>query len=178
MAKSTYYSAKKCEECEAFIASHGLIEYGGAKLKDYCEQMGFNEKTHRNWKKRYKDYVAAIERGLEKYRNTHTRKLFGTLMEAAVGGERTVTEEHTEYRPDPAHPENAVIRKQVRNKKTIYVQPNVVAAIFLLCNLDPEHFKNRQQNDISIKKPETEEELTPEEIKAEIERLKMFPTKE
>lgn len=168
------YSLKKCEECEAFIASHGLIDYGGAKLKDYCEQMGINEKSHRNWKKLHKPYLEAVERGKETFRQKHTRKLFGTLMEAAIGGERTVTEEHTEYRPSPNDPDTPIIRKQVRNKKTIYIQPNVVAGIFLLCNLDPEHFKNRQQNDISIKKPDTEEELSPEEVSAEIERLKMF----
>lgn len=169
------YSIKKCEEVEEWISKHGLIEYGGAKLKDYCEQMGINEKSHRNWKKLYREYAEAIERGKETFKATHTRKLFGTLMEAAVGGERTITDEHTEYRPDPANPNNALIRKQYRNKKTIYVHPNVVAAIFLLCNLDPEHFKNRQQNDISIKKPEDEEEdLSPDEIRSEIERLKMF----
>lgn len=168
------YSTKKCEEVEEWISKHGLIEYGGAKLKDYCEQMGINEKSHRNWKKQYREYSEAIDRGKETFKATHTRKLFGTLMEAATGYEKTVTDETTEYRPDPANPENAIIRKQVRNKKTIHVQPNVVAAIFLLCNLDPEHFKNRQQNDISIKKPDTEEEMTPEEITAEIERLRMF----
>lgn len=168
------YSLKKCEECEAFIASHGLIEYGGAKLKDYCQQMGIDEKSHRNWKKLHKPYADAVERGRETYKSTHTKKLFGTLMEAAIGGEHEVTEEHTEYRPSPNNPETPIIRKQTRTKKKIYVQPNVVAGIFLLCNLDPEHFKNRQQNDVSIKKPESEEELSPEEVSAEIERLKMF----
>lgn len=172
------YSLRKCEEAEEFISAHGLIEYGGAKLKDYCEQMGIDEKSHRNWKKLHREYRDAIERGRDKFKATHTRKLFGTLMEAAVGGEKVVTDETTEYRPDPRNPENAVIRKQVRNKKTIYVQPNVVAAIFLLCNLDPEHFKNRQQNDISIRKPDSDEELTPEEVSAEIERLRMFEKRE
>lgn len=172
------YSIKKCQECEAFISEHGLIEYGGTKLKDYLQQMGFDEKTHRNWKKLHPEYKEAVERGKESFKNKHTRELFGTLMEAAKGGERTVISEHTEYRPDPNNPENAIIRKQVRDKKTVYVQPNVVAAIFLLCNLDPEHFKNRQQNDISIKKPDTDNEMTLDEINAEIERLNMLNGKE
>lgn len=172
------YSQKKCEECEAFIASHGLIDYGGAKLKDYCEQMGFDEKTHRNWKRLHKPYTDAISRGMEAYKATHTRLLFGTLMEAAIGGERKLPHEHTEYRPDPRNPENAIIRKQIRDVKTVYIAPNVVAGIFLLCNLDPEHFKNRQQNDITVKKQEDEEQLSPEEIKAEIERLNMFRKKD
>lgn len=172
------YSKKLCDECEAFIAQHGLIEYGGVKLKDYLKQMGFDEKTHRNWKRDHADYKQAIERGRETFKSNHTRELFDTLMEAAKGGERTVINEHTEFRPDPANPNNAVIRKQVRDSKTIFVQPNVVAAIFLLCNLDPEHFKNRQQNDVSIKRPEAESEITIEEINAEIDRLKMLENKE
>lgn len=174
MAKHSRCTTQKCEEVEAFISEHGLIEYRGCKLKDYLEQMGIDEKTHRNWKKRHPAYKTAIERGLEKFKAVHTRKLFGTLMEAATGGEHKVTEEHTEYRPDPRNPANAIIRKQVRNVKTVYVQPNVVAAIFLLCNLDPEHFKNRQQNDISIKKPDEEEEMSLEEVNAELDRLKML----
>lgn len=150
------------------------MDYGGAKLKDYLAQMGIDEKTHRNWKKQHKPYKDAVERGLEAYRTTHTRVLFGTLMEAAKGGEHTVSDETTEYRPDPNNPENAIIRKQTRVKKTIYVQPNVVAAIFLLCNLDPEHFKNRQQNDITVKKPNDEDnEMTLDEINAELDRLKL-----
>ena len=167
-----------CDECEAFITKHGLITFGGAKLKDYCEQMGIDEKSHRNWKKQHKEYAEAIERAVEAYKATHTRTLFGTLMEAAQGGERTVEEEHTDYRPNPQNPSQPQIRKQTRTKKKIYVQPNVVAAIFLLCNLDPEHFRNRQQNDISIKKPEAEEEMTIDEVNAEIERLKMLESKE
>lgn len=172
------YKSELVKHAEQWISEHGLIEYGGAKLKDYCEQMGIDEKSHRNWKKAHKEYKEAIERAKENFKATHTRKLFGTLMEAAIGGERTVSDEHTEYRPNPRNPEQPVIHKQVRNKRTIYVSPNVVAGIFLLCNLDPEHFQNRQQNDVSIKKPDTNEEMTPEEISAEIERLKMFERKE
>lgn len=172
------YSKKLCDECEAFIAEHGLIDYGGVKLLDYCKEMGFDEKSHRNWKKLHPEYKEAIERGKDTYKAKNTRELFDTLMEAAKGGERTVISEHTEYRPDPNNPENAIIRKQVRDKKTVYVQPNVVAAIFLICNLDPEHFKNRQQNDISIKKPDTEAEMTLDEINAEIDRLKKLDNEE
>lgn len=173
------FTIAKCAECEAFIAEHGLVEYGGAKLTtQYCPQMGIDEKTHRNWLKLHPKYREAVERGKETFKSNHTQKLFGTLMEAAVGGERTVTDEHTEFRPDPRNPANAIIRKQTRSTKTIYCQPNVVAAIFLLCNLDPEHFKNRQQNDIAIKRPEAQTEMTIDEINAEIDRLKMLEEKD
>lgn len=29
------YNAAKIEECEAWVAAHGLIDYGGAKLKEF-----------------------------------------------------------------------------------------------------------------------------------------------
>ena len=171
------YSKKYCTEAEEFISKHGLHEYGGAKIKDFCAHLGIDRKTHDNWLKSHKEYKDTVNRAKDKFKSDHTGILFNTLMEAAKGGERTVTDEVTEYRPDPNNPENAIIRKQTRHKKTIYVQPNVVAAIFLLCNLDPEHFKNRQQNDISIRKPDTEEEMTLDEINAEISRLEKLDEK-
>lgn len=168
------YSPKKAEECEEWIASHGLGEYGGAKMKDYYAAMGINEKSHRNWKKQHKEYAEAVERGKERFKADHTRILFGTLMEAAKGGVQIVENEHTEYRPNPDNPTQPIIRKQIRNKKRIYIQPNVAAAIFLICNLDPEHFQNRQNQSVTIKKEDTEEEMSLEEINAELERLELL----
>ena len=34
------YNAAKIEECEAWVAAHGLIDYGGAKLKEFVREMG------------------------------------------------------------------------------------------------------------------------------------------
>ena len=39
------YNAAKIEECEAWVAAHGLIDYGGAKLKEFVREMGIDEKT-------------------------------------------------------------------------------------------------------------------------------------
>ena len=172
------YSQKKVAECEAFIAAHGLINFGGAKLKDYCEQMDIDEKTHRNWKQRYPEYVAALERGEEAFKAGHTRKLFGTLMESALGYDKELVDEHTEYRPNANDPTRPVIRKQIRNKKQVHVQPNVVAGIFLLCNIDPEHFLNRHRNDVTVKKQtDPDEEMSPEALDKELERLEKLQDK-
>ena len=43
------YNAVKIEECEAWVAAHGLIDYGGAKLKEFVREMGIDEKTYRLW---------------------------------------------------------------------------------------------------------------------------------
>ena len=46
------YSASKLAEIEGWISEYGLIDYGGAKLKDFCREMGINDKTYRNWLKK------------------------------------------------------------------------------------------------------------------------------
>lgn len=167
-----------CDTCEEWISLHGLIEFGGAKRKDYCKEMGIDEKTHRNWMNQHTEYKNAVERAKETFRAKNARKLFGTLMEAAQGGKKILSDEITEYRPNPTNPDTPTIRKQIRKKREIYIKPDVAAGIFLLCNFDPEHFQNRQRNDISIKKPDEEIEMTIDEVNAEIERLNMFDKKE
>ena len=58
------YNAAKIEECEAWVAAHGLIDYGGAKLKEFVREMGIDEKTYRLWMKgkpQFKDTQMASE---------------------------------------------------------------------------------------------------------------------
>ena len=81
----------------------------------------------------------------------------------AKGYEREETE--TEYRPNPANPNQPIITKL--KKKKVFYQPNVGAGIFLLTNLDPEHYQNRQNSNIAVKSSD-EKEMTLEEINAEI----------
>ena len=45
------FNTAKIEECEAWVATHGLIDYGGAKLKEFVREMGIDEKTYRLWMK-------------------------------------------------------------------------------------------------------------------------------
>lgn len=160
---------KKFKECEAWIAEHGLMDYGGAQLQQYCKAMGIHDTTHRKWLQRYKEYAEALERGKAIFKHNHTRKLFNTLMEAAVGGERETEEENSEFRPDAEG--NPQIHRMLRQKRKTYVKPDTTAAIFLLCNLDPEHWRQRQDNNVAFKKPETENEMSLEEINEEIKRL-------
>ena len=162
------YNPKKVKECEEWIAEHGLMEYGGAQLKQYCAAMGIHDVTHRNWLEKA-EYVEAVERGKESFKQAHTQKLFGTLMEAALGGERTTEEENSEYRPDANG--NPQIHRMLRHKRKTYQKPDVTAAIFLMCNLDPEHWRQRQDNNVAFRKPDAAEEMSLDEIKEEIKRL-------
>ena len=62
-------------------------------------------------------------------------------------------------------------------KKTVYYQPNVGAAIFLLTNLDPEHYQNKQNGEFILKNKD-DKKMSIDEINAEIERLKKLENNE
>ena len=112
------------------------------------------------------EFREAINRAKEHFKSKLTHDLTVSLAEAAKGYEREETE--TEYVPNPNGNGSPTIRKM--RKKHVHYQPNVAAAIFLLTNLDPEHYQNRQRSDMVIKKDE-EKQMTIEEINAEIARL-------
>jgi hypothetical protein len=161
------------QRAEEWISKHGLIEYGGAQLQDFCKELGINDKTYRRWLNEEDDFKKAIEKGREVFRLSLAHDLHETLAKVAKGSEHEETT--TEYRPNPKNPDKPTIMKMV--KKKIVIQPNVGAAIFLLTNLDPEHYQNRQKSDI-ILKPSGEKEMTIDEINKEIERLSKLETKE
>lgn len=156
---------------EEWIAEHGLLEFGGAMLTDYCAALGIHHKSHYGWIKVHKEYAEMLERAKATYRRTHTKKLYNTLMEAASGYYRENSTEDVEYKPSPSNPEKPIIAKKRVHKDKKWVNPSIAAAIFLLTNLDPEHFSNHQRNDVTIHR-DTEAEILPlEDIKAEIKRL-------
>lgn len=158
---------------EEWVSEHGLIEYGGGQLQDFNAHLGINDKTYRRWLDEQPDFKAAIERGRATFKKLLTHQLHETLSMAATGYEREETE--TEYVPNPQDPTTPTIKKL--KKKKVFYQPNVGAAIFLITNLDSEHYQNRQKNDITLKGND-EKEMTLEEINAEIARLEKLETKE
>lgn len=161
------------KEAEKWVREHGLIEYGGGQLQDFCKHLGINDKTYRRWIVQEDAFKEAIRMGREDYKKSLAHDLHETLSKVAKGD--TFTETTTEYKPNPKDPNKPIISKLV--KKEVHVQPNVGAAIFLLTNLDPEHYQNRQKNDVVLKGND-EKEMTIDEINAEIERLQKVETKE
>ena len=53
------YSPSKIKECEAWIMEHGLMDYGGAKLKDFLTAMGIHHKCYYLWLQKY-EFRAAV----------------------------------------------------------------------------------------------------------------------
>lgn len=166
------FNIAKIEECEAWVATHGLIDYGGAKLKEFVREMGIDEKTYRLWMKGKPQFKEAIDRAKEVFKQNLSHDLAISLSQAAKGYEHEEVEQEFRLGPD-GQPTPFKLKK-----KKIHVQPNIGAAIFLLTNLDPEHYKNRQHNDMIFKKDNDEKPMTLDEINSEIERLDKLDNKE
>ena len=165
------YSPTMIKACEAWIMEHGLMDYGGAKLKDFMQAMGIHHKSYYLWLQK-DEFRNAVERAKQYFKEHLCRDLVISLAEAAKGGERESVVEHVEYRQNPDDPSRPIIYRKTTNKTKTFVSPNVAAGIFLLCNLDPEHYRNSQRSDITLKKTDdADDSMTIEEVNAEIERL-------
>lgn len=162
------YSPQYVASCEEWVAERGLIDYGGATLATYLDEMGLDKKTHYRWLKLHDDYAQALTRAKERFKSQLTRSLARSLAEAAQGYDHEET--ITDYVPNPEDPKKPVIRSM--RKRKVHYQPNVGAAIFLLTNLDPDHYQNRQRSDSYVSfRRDPEADMTTDEIAAELRRL-------
>lgn len=161
------------QETEKWISENGLMEHGGAKLNDFIKAIGITTRCYYRWLEEKPEFKDAIERGKAEFKSRLTTDLVASLAMVAKGYEREETEK--EYKPDPKNPEKPIQTKF--KKKKVFYQPNVGAAIFLLTNLDPEHYQNRQKGDIVLR-TDDEKKMSIDEINAEIERLKKLENNE
>lgn len=130
------YSKAKIEECADWVRIHGLMDYGGATLKDFCKAMDINADTYFEWMRK-SEFSESIQKAKYDFKATQEERLVESLMQSAVGYE--VTETRIEYGSDDNG--NRRPKKQMVTKK--HIQPNTGAAIFLLTNIAPEKWKNK-----------------------------------
>lgn len=136
------YSKDMLQACADWVRENGLIDFGGATLTEFCKAIGIDDMSYYNWMKR-SEFSEAIKKAKEAFRDGLEKDIVKSLANAAKGYEYTqTTTEYTDVNGKPS------IKKQV--KKNIRVEPNVGAAIFLLTNLAPERWKNRQQQEVKV----------------------------
>ena len=136
------YNSQMVQACADWVRENGLIDFGGATLTDFCKAMGIDDMSYYNWMKRT-EFSEAIKNAKESFRESLEKDIVKSLANAAKGYEYDqVTTEYTDVNGKPR------IKKQV--KKNVRVEPNVGAAIFLLTNLAPERWKNRQQQEVKV----------------------------
>lgn len=127
-----YNLEEMTKKCSDWVAENGLIEHGGARLKDFCAHFGIDSQTYYRWLENA-DFADAIKKGKEYFRDKLEQRLVESLAKAACGYEFTETK--TEY-------EGKTVRKKTVTLKN--VECNVGAAIFLLTNISPDRWRNKQ----------------------------------
>lgn len=141
------YNKELVNEMADWVRENGLIEYGGAKLGDFLSHFGIDDMTYYRWLKQ-SEFAVAIKKAKEDFKNNLEKDIVSSLSKAAKGYDyEQVTTEGREVQEGDKKVFKAV--KQVR--KTIHVECNVGAAIFLLTNIAPDSWKNRQDTTNMIK---------------------------
>ena len=137
------YSKDMLQACADWVRKNGLIDFGGATLTAFCKAMGIEDQTYYRWLDKV-EFVEAIKKAKEAFRSTLENDIVKSLANSAKGYEyEQYTTEYTDVNGKPK------IKKQV--KKNIRVEPNVGAAIFLLTNIAPDRWKNKQDSTVSVK---------------------------
>ena len=130
------------KSCCDWVRENGLIDYGGATLTAICKAMNIDNMSYYRWLAK-SEFAEAIKKAKEAFRSNLEKDIVNSLANAAKGYEyEQYTTEYTDVNGKPK------IKKRV--KKNIRVEPNVGAAIFLLTNISPDRWRNKQDNNVSV----------------------------
>lgn len=125
----------------------------GALVKDFCKAMGISERTYTNWLK-VSEFSEAITRARDVFHQTTVRNVENALVKRASGYE--YTKERAEKASRKTVEFDPLTGKKVReyygepqlvamSKETIQVAPDVDAAKFVLTNMEPERWRQKQE---------------------------------
>lgn len=135
------FNDEMIQQCSDWVRENGLMDYGGAKLKDFCEHFDIAAETYYKWMENL-NFLNAIKKAKDDFKNGLERRIVSSMANAAIGYEYEQTSK--EYYMDG---KKKKLKKEV--KKNIRVEPNVGAGIFLLTNLAPDRWKNKQNTEHS-----------------------------
>lgn len=126
------YSQELITEMGQWVAENGLMEYGGAKLSDFLAHFCIDDVTYYNWMRK-SEFSEIIKKSKAVFKSGLERDIVKSMAKSAKGYEYVQTTK--EYKD---------AREVKRTTKTVTVEPNVAAGIFLLTNLAPERWQNKQ----------------------------------
>lgn len=126
----------------------GLVEKDTYTVSELCESVGIDESTFYRWKTDKSEFCEAIKKAEERRLDNFVVEAKRSLLKKIQGYEV----KETQIVSIPGVDEKGNPKQIIKEKKTIkkHIQPDTTAIIFALTNLDPEHWKNRQQLDGNI----------------------------
>lgn len=109
-----------------------------------CKKVGISKSTFYEWLESYPNFSDSLKKARKEFRETIVQTLEQSLWKRAAGYE--IEESKNEYRT--LKDGSKVLVKS--SKITKHFPPDTGALIFALTNLDPENWKNRQDNRLSV----------------------------
>ena len=151
-----------------------LVKADNYTIAEICTQVGISIAIYYKWLEDHPEFAEAIEQAKDERMQMYVQEAKRSLLKKIKGYEVTETKVVTvpskgakgeDGQPKP------IIKEQHTSKK--HVQPDTAAIIFTLTNGDPEHWKNRQHNEVTGKDGrDLFARKTDEELEAEIQELK------
>ena len=142
MARKSVYSKAKVNMIVECLENGDSIDQAMRSCK-------VSRVTFYNWMRVHPEFADAVRDAQEHYANWEHYTLSAdaklSLKRLICGYE--YDESKTTYERDPVNPSAPRIKGRVVTHRT--VPPNAAAVIFALCNLDPEHWKNRVAQQVS-----------------------------
>ena len=109
-----------------------------------CKKVGISKETFYTWINDKPDFSDSLKKARKEFRETIVQTMEQSLWKRAAGYE--IEESKNEYRA--LKDGSKVLVKS--SKITKHFPPDTGALIFALTNLDPENWKNRQDNRLSV----------------------------
>lgn len=127
-----------------WVCENGLMDDGGAKFVDFCKAMCISDESYYNWINGVSEaslhFLEAIKKAKQVFRQNLEVDLVLSLAKSAKG--YRWQKKRTEYKDVNGKPK---IVKQI--VEDVDVPPNTGAAIFLLTNIAPDRWQNKQYID-------------------------------
>lgn len=150
-------TAAKIKEAEEWVEKHGLHPQAcGASVGEFCKAMGIDPRTYNRWSK-LSEMSEVLTRARSKYATRIVRDVENALVKAALGIDAEETREKAKAVDDVIREYDPVTGNLIREHKTKklvtmeatrtrrYFPPDVKAAQFVLTNMDPDTWKQKQE---------------------------------
>lgn len=144
-----------------------LVKSDTYTINEMCQQVGITQKTWHKWVADYPEFAEAIEQAKEERMQKFVQEAKKSLLKKIRGYDVTETSVTTIPNKDGS--------PKIKEQKTVkkHILPDTAAIIFTLTNGDPEHWKNRQSNEVTGKNgKDLFADKTDEELDKEIDDLK------
>lgn len=131
----------------AWVEENGLIEDGGASLKQFCAYFSISKETYSQWMK-ISDFSDLIKHARAYFRENLEREIVMSLAKAAKGysykskHKKTIIEDNGFGKP--------LIKGEQQWEKEVNVEPNVQAATFLLSNINAEKWRRTDRHEVNV----------------------------